>query len=599
MTPKETRSPRGRSLSNTRFAVALLATTALGGTLAYADDDFFFQPGNLILSKAVYDASPNIITAGVTQLPPGCVAPNCVTALFDGTYPTVFNNASGSIELDSQGNPVLNSKGKPVVLDADGSFGVTAKIVLDELRPDKDADLVHSLEVPNSLTHGITANSDQMVTSFSSKSEIALNLSLDRRSVSFMGYASTIGAIDVSNSNTPGVVDPTNPVSGKDYRVIASVDRFGRFSFTTTNAYSGNNGRSAILNDKTVPNVYYMSGNAGNGGNPQPNGIIQGAGAQIATRSQLPLAQQPDPGAPTPVGSFNITELGDAHDKIGKDTNFRGLRVFNNVIYTTKGSGGNGVNTVYFIDTSGNAANGNPKACPNGSGVPSPSATLPTTGISFNAANLQTLGVTPYNMCILNGFPTGLASATTPVPMFPFGVWFADDHTLYVADEGNGTATFANGTFTAAAAQTTAGLQKWVLNTQTNTWSLAYTLQAGLDLGVPYSVPGYPTGINAATQQPWAPATDGLRNITGRVNHDGTVTIWAITSTVSGSGDQGADPNKLVMITDKLSAATLPANESFKTVRTAKAGEALRGISFTPGTDHDRDDRHAFGDDHH
>jgi hypothetical protein len=572
---------------NTRFAVALLATTALGGTLAFADDDdfFFFQPGNLLLSKAVYDASPNIITAGVTQLPPGCVAPNCVTALFDGTYPTVFNNASGSIELDGNGNPVLNSKGKPIVQDADGSFGVTAKIVLDELRPDNDADLVHSLEVPNNLTRGVKANSDQMVTSFSSKSEIGLNLSLDRRSVSFMGYASTIGAIDVSNSNTPGVVDPTNPVTAKVYRVIADLDQFGHFRFTTTNAYSGNNGRAAVLNDKSVPNVYYMSGNAGNGGNPQPNGIIQGAGTQIATASHLPLAQQPDPGAPSPVGSFNITELGDAHDKIGKDTNFRGLRVFKNVIYTTKGSGGNGVNTVYFIDTSGNAANGNPKACPTGSGVPSPSATLPTTGISFNAANLQTLGVTPYNICILNGFPTGLASATTPAPMFPFGVWFANDHTLYVADEGNGTATFANGTFTVAAAQTTAGLQKWVLNTQTNTWSLAYTLQAGLQLGVPYIVPGYPTGINAATQQPWAPATDGLRNITGRVNHDGTVTIWAITSTVSGSGDQGADPNKLVMITDKISATTLPANESFKTVRAAKSGETLRGISFTPGTE--------------
>ena len=53
-----------------------------------------------------------------------------------------------------------------------------------------------------------------------------------------------------------------------------------------------------------------------------------------------------------------------------------------------------------------------------------------------------------------------------------------------------------------------------------------------------------------ATGLPWAPATDGLRNITGQVNRDGTVTIWGVTSTVSGNGDQGADPNKLVMITD-------------------------------------------------
>jgi len=198
---------------------------------------------------------------------------------------------------------------------------------------------------------------------------------------------------------------------------------------------------------------------------------------------------------------------------------------------------------------------------------------------------------------VLNGFPTSLAAATTPAPMFPFGVWFADAKTLYVSDEGKPDNTFSttSNTFTTAAAQTTAGLQKWVLNETTNTWSLAYTLQAGLNLGVPYTVKNYPSGINAATGLPWSPATDGLRNITGRVNRDGTATIWAITSTVSGSGDQGADPNKLVMITDKIGATTLPAHETFTTVRTAAFGEALRGVSFTPGTDFDRDDRHAFG----
>jgi hypothetical protein len=65
----------------------------------------------------------------------------------------------------------------------------------------------------------------------------------------------------------------------------------------------------------------------------------------------------------------------------------------------------------------------------------------------------------------------------------------------------------------------------------------------------------YPTGNNSGTGGtgfPWAPATDGLRNITGVVNGDGTATIYAITSTINGNGDQGADPNKLVVITDTL-----------------------------------------------
>ena len=40
------------------------------------------------------------------------------------------------------------------------------------------------------------------------------------------------------------------------------------------------------------------------------------------------------------------------------------------------------------------------------------------------------------------------------------------------------------------------------------------------------------------------------------MNSNGTVTIWAVTSTVSANGDQGADPNMLVSITDTLANTT-------------------------------------------
>ncbi len=545
------------------LAITLLLSGLAHTHVALADDDnAVFQPGNLLVSRAVYDNNPNNVVAGVTLLPPGCMGSACVPATASGAYPGVWNNAL-----------------------VDGSFGITSKLVLDQMTP--DGQLISSLEVPNSSQQGAKPTKDGMVTSFSSKSEVALNLSTDKSVVTFMGYLSPIDAIDISNSNTPAVVDPTNPVSASDYRVVAQVDRHGKFQFTKTNAYSGNNGRAAILNNTNGANHLYTSGNAGNGSNPQPNGIIVGAGAQILTSAHKPLNAQPDPGNPTPVGSFNITQLGDKADKIGKDTNFRGLTIFNNVVYYTKGSGGNGINTVYFVDTSGFDSNGNPLACPNGVGLPGQSATLPASPITYNASVLQTKGVFPYNMCILNGFPTTLAKTTTA---FPFGVWFANATTLYVTDEGNGTNTYNSGTntYTAAAEQTTAGLQKWVFDTSLGAWKLAYVLTAGLDLGVPYTVSGYPTGNNTATGLPWSPATDGLRNLTGRLNSDGTVTIWAITSTVSGNGDQGADPNELVMITDNLAATSLPSNETFETIRTAGFGEVLRGVSFTPGTGDDR-----------
>jgi len=209
-------------------------------------------------------------------------------------------------------------------------------------------------------------------------------------------------------------------------------------------------------------------------------------------------------------------------------------------------------------------------------------APLPTTDI---AASLTAAGLSS-NMCILKGFPTALAKAATDASDYPFGLWFANPTTLYVADEGAGDNTYdaASGTYTADAASTTAGLQKWVYNSTAGAWQLAYTLQNGLDLGTPYTVPGYPAGINSVTGLPWAPATDGLRNITGRVNPNGTVTIWAVTSTVSGGGDQGADPNALVSVTDDLGATTLPANESFRTAVAPAFGQVVRGVSFTPGT---------------
>jgi hypothetical protein len=381
-----------------------------------------------------------------------------------------------------------------------------------------------------------------------------------------------VDALDVSNANTPAVFDPTNPVPGSAYRVVAQLDSHGKFHFTKTNAYSGNNGRAAILNDESGANVFYTAGNAGNGGNPQPDGVIVGAGAQILKPEVKALVAQ-DPGSPTPVGSFNISQLGVPQDKVGKDTNFRGLTIFDHVIYLTKGSGGNGVNTVYFIDTTG-------QACPNGVGVPQANATLPTSPLAYDPAQVQASGLVPTNMCILKGFPTALKSKTS----FPFGIWFANASTAYVADEGNGDNTYsaATGTYTKAAAQTTAGLQKWVL--ANGTWKLAYTLRTGLNLGQPYTIAGYPTGNNAATGLPWAPATDGLRNITGRVNQDGTVTVWGVTSTVSGNGDQGADPNKLVAVTDDPNAAAPAPAEAFTTTRAAGYGEVLRGISFTPGT---------------
>ena len=533
-----------RHLIRAATLAASVAATLVIAAPATARTASGFVPGSLLVSSSQYQTAD--VMPGQT-LPVGCRATSdfggvtCATAAFDGTYPTVFNNA-------------------PI----DPSFGITSPIILNQLTPGGSP--LGRIEVP-------TRN---LVTSFSSKSELALNFDASGHNLTFMGYRAPVDAIDVSNSNTPGVLDPSNPVPQSYYRAVADLNRDGRFTYTDTNAYSGNNGRAAILDDRT--NKIYAAGNAGNGTSPEPDGVILGAGAQIFPAGHAPL------NPPAPFGSFNVTQLNnptqDPPDKTGKDTNFRGLRIYHDVVYLTKGSGGNGIDTVYFVDTTG-------KACPGtGVGVPQPGAPMPSDipQTPSELANLQADGVTPYNMCILRGFPTISQKSKSPKPPAntPFGLFFANPTTLYVADEGDGNTTFdpTTNTYTDAAAQTIAGLEKWVFDGAN--WKLAYTLDHGLDLGQPYTISGYPSGTNAATGLPWSPATDGLRNLAGQVHRDGTVTVYAVTSTVSGSGDQGADPNRVVAITDNLAARTLPGAESFRTVDRAGSRQVLRGVAIVP-----------------
>jgi len=568
------RAPWRATLVKKRRTLAVLAVaTAFGlvggvfvSKMAADDDDhqsrhFQFAEGSLVLSRSVYSGTPGTITVGQI-LPPGCVpgtitlpllaggtttvkikagsSSGCNTAVADGTYPTVFNNDG-----------------------ADGSFGITSPIFLDNITA--DGWLLETLPIP----------SEQIVTSFSSKSELALNLATDGKSITFGGYRGGPGFVtgpnqlDVSNSNTPGVVDPTNPVSSQYYRSVGEVDADGHLTITEGNAYSGNNGRAAIK----AHSLYYMTGNDNNGGlnAGQLTGTQVGVNLVTSTGVELLVPGQAPPVPPNinKVGEFSVTQVGyTTADKPGKDNNFRGLTIFHNTLYVTKGSGGNGINTVYQVGTTG---------------------ILPTG---------STAALVAEPITILPGFPTTLASGTAldgttgnPVA-FPFGLWFADEHTLYVCDEGDGTLVTpapANGNVADAATLATAGVQKWSL--VDGTWKLLYVLQDGLNIGVPYSVANYPTTLN--------PATDGCRNITGRHNFDGTVTIYAVTSTVSASGDQGADPNKLVKVTDLLKATTLPVGDGdrnwdnglghFATIRSAQSGEVLRGVAFAPS---DHDDHH-------
>ena len=110
-----------------------------------------------------------------------------------------------------------------------------------------------------------------MVTSFSSKSEIGAQ-PVDRRQVrdvhGLLWRRDTDRRLQRQHARRgrPDQSGAPAPI----YRVVAERRPVGQFQFTKTNAYSGNNGRAAILNNEDGANVLYTAGNAGNGSNPQP-----------------------------------------------------------------------------------------------------------------------------------------------------------------------------------------------------------------------------------------------------------------------------------------------------------------------------------------
>ena len=504
-----------RKLSTTSGIISLLGCTTLALCaaipLARAHQPLLL-PNSLVISSSTYDRTQG----AVASLTVGTTLPNTATsttqAIADNNYVNVWNNAS-----------------------VDGSFGVTSPIELTVINPNS-GHVFNTVAVPTA----------QVVTSFSSKSELGLHITrtapgADGAHLVFVGYASPgVGALDVSNSDAVAGQDPTNPVTfafGSNYafsRTIVTLDSSGNFSYTPTINYGGNNGRSALLGSN---GLYYSVGNANNGnatafGPPvgPSNGtnpdVTMTTGLEAVTPINAAVASAPIPPGNSaqvdPLLQFNCN--GGKPDKAGKGNNYRGVTEFGGALFFTKGSGSNGINTVYTVNTLPSVAN-------------APSAMI----------------------SIAPGFPTDCARESGG-DYTPFAVFFANPTTMYVTDEGSGNLTDAT---------LHAGLEKWSL--VNGVWQLDYVLTKGL-IGVKDTNLFGPDG-----QYPDV-TTVGLRNLSGVVKGN-KVTLWATTSTSSASGDQGADPNKVVQITDEV-AATAPGNETFTTVVGPTYGTVYRGVAY-------------------
>jgi hypothetical protein len=462
--------------------------------------------------QALGDFSSDLIVSSSTYTDPGfavgAALPNSAAGSGSATASSAFCTSA-----NCSGNVWNNDL-------TDANFGITGDIILQNINTSTGA-----VDNTVNVTQIAAAAGINLVTSFSSKSELAINTSLNGTSISFMGYNTTAGQLDISNSNTPGAIEPGNTdTATPTYRAIGDINLVtNALTVTTTNAYNGNNGRAAIA----IGNgQYYTVGNAGNGsGSAQ---TTANTGVQLVTSSGVNGAL----GTNVELGSFSSS------DNSPKDNNYRGLTVFDNTLYISKGSGSKGIDTVYQVGASG---------------------TLPTTSGS--------------TISVLPGLNDTLNSANPDGP-HPFGIWLANSTTMYVADEGSGLAT----DFGSAPTTQAGGLDKFSL--ANGVWTLDYELKGTL-IGSSYTV----TGTGSLAGYSLATTTDGLRNLTGQVNANGSVTLYAVTST-EGSllGDAGADPNQIVAITDTLAntSAAAAAGENFSVLDTAALGQVYRGVDVAP-----------------
>jgi len=407
----------------------------------------------------------------------------------------IFNLSTAAVAQDFflvvsrvqyDGNTFGNAETYPYIFTDPTVSGIQGSIHLDLYAPFPNTPSLFSLPLTGSST------------SFSSKSEGALTRSVDRHYLTYMGYDGPVGAEGVSNSYTTGanLAGNTNPLFDRE---VAMISADGSVLLQPeANAYSGDNPRAVVTVDGTQ---FYMAGNSDS--TVAKDGT--GPGTTIGARYGTP-------------GSNSSYELGvyvaaDRPDETAKQhvkhSNFRGIGIFNGNLYVSKGSGGNGDDGIFQVE------NGTGNGLPTGTGN----------------TIVQLLG----------------APATDPVtgnasPHTPFGFFFANPSTLYVADEGYPN-TDANGNLIP---DPLAGLQKWSLIN--GTWQLDYVITDGLNLLKATTIAGYP-----------APTyTYGIRNLTGKVNREeGTATIYAITAQYSIFSGGEPDPTNLVVVTDPISATTL------------------------------------------
>lgn len=350
------------------------------------------------------------------------------------------------------------------------------------------------------------------------------------------------------NNQTPSSSYPNGytPVP----RVLALIDANGNVNTASAfyNIFDFNNPRSAYTEDGSTA---YLSGQGS--GTDTTGGVFYSALGAVND-------------SPTVItGDDTCASSGCTTPTIAQDT--RTVQIYSNTLYISVDSTEGKSYNRSFIGTLGN-----PPATSlynNGAG--------PTQLTGFGTSNAGKLTITTG--AHTNGNPLNNSTADTgssqtaanKINLSPMNYFFASPTVLYVADSGdpkndsNGDTNDAPSGASNSTNLGDGGLQKWV--NESGTWTLVYTMYAGLNL------------VNNGN----GTGTSGLYGLAGQVVGSGptaTVYLYATNYTLS-----DLDPTYLYGITDTLSNTTAPSTSApltFTLLDTAPTDSNFKGVSFAP-----------------
>ena len=217
-----------------------------------------------------------------------------------------------------------------------------------------------------------------------------------------------------SSGGTPcggsATYDPPYPFYDRE---VALINAGGLVSLTPIdNTNSGDNPRAAITVDE---NEFYIVGNS-DSTTTSPSTGPGNPGLTIGARCGVP-----ENSVSYQLGTYTAADRPDeSKKKHFKDNNWRGVGIYtdangNQQLYVSKGSGGNGDDGLFQVSTS----------------LPACSAAL-IASLGANGNGGATITELPGLAFPVTDQTTGAAT-----PILPFGFWFANPTTIYVADEGN------------------------------------------------------------------------------------------------------------------------------------------------------------------